>query len=120
MGEPQAQVQTEAKKGGDEEYIETIESMLSFLTKNNISYSLCSHPPAPTSEEQLAFLKEYLDNKCNGFSHEGAKISIIKNMFLKDKRRGTLFLLLFYFIYFVLFFIHGVMIIYRGLVFDLI
>lgn len=91
MGEPQA-----SENG---EFLETTETMLAFLTQKNIPYSLASHPAAPTSEEHLVFLKDYLESNCNGFAHEGAKLSIIKNMFLKDKRRGNLLRL--YYFYFV-------------------
>jgi len=73
--------------------IETQEAMEEFLKIHNIPFSLALHSPAPTSEEHGEFLKDFLDKKCGGFTHEGARISLIKNMFLKDKRRGDLFLI---------------------------
>ena len=55
---------------------------LSFLSVNHIDYELLlQHPPANTSEEHMEFLKDYLGAHTNG-------VCLIKNMFLKGKRRG--------------------------------
>eukprot|EP01111_Echinosteliopsis_oligospora_P011568 TRINITY_DN3849_c0_g1_i1.p1 TRINITY_DN3849_c0_g1~~TRINITY_DN3849_c0_g1_i1.p1 ORF type:complete len:196 (+),score=14.82 TRINITY_DN3849_c0_g1_i1:44-631(+) len=81
--------------------MEDIPGTCAFLDKHNIQYEITMHPPAFTSEEHKKFLNgEYeghegpgfLQTFCDKYHTSPSKLCLVKNMFLKDKRKGDLYL----------------------------